>query len=80
MAKQREDAENREERLLGKLQAQIEAASRPIPTRSRQEPLNLPKLTTENFFDTFISTFEAQLSLAEVPKHDWKLKLIGQLR
>ena len=79
MAKQREDAENREERLLGKLQAQIEAASRPIPTRSRQEPLNLPKLTTENSLDTFISTFEAQLSLAEVPKHDWKLKLIGQL-
>ena len=79
MAKQREDADRREERLLGKMQAQIEAAGRPTPMRSRLEPLNLPKLTADSSLDTFISTFEAQLTLAVVSKTEWKLKLIGQL-
>ena len=79
MARQREDAEKREERLLGKVQAQIDAASRPTPMRSRLEPLNLPKLTADSSLDTFISTFEAQLTLAVVSKTEWKLKLIGQL-
>ena len=79
MCRQRQGAEKREERLLGKMQAQIEAVSRPVTCRPRVEPLNLPKLTAENSLDTFISTFEAQLSLAVVPKSEWKLKLIGQL-
>ena len=78
MARQRQDAEKREERLLGKMQAQIEATSRPTTMRSRVEALNLPKLTAESSLDTFISTFEAQLSLAAVSKTEWKLKLIGQ--
>ena len=79
MGRQRQEAEKREERLLGKMQAQIEAVGRPVTVKTRTDPLNLPRLTTESFLDTFISTFEAQLSLATIPESDWKLKLIGQL-
>ena len=71
IAKQREDVDRREERLLRKMQAQIEAAGRPTPMRSRLEPLNLPKLTADSSLDTFISTFEAQLTLAVVSKTEW---------
>ena len=79
LSRQREEAEKREERLLGKMQAQIEAVSRPVVARARTDPLNLPKLTVDSSLDTFISTFEAQLSLAGIPEAEWKLKLIGQL-
>ena len=76
MHRQRQEAEKREERLLGKMQAQIEAVSRPVTCKPQAEQLNLPKLTAENSLDTFMSTFEAQLSLVVVPKSKWKLKLI----
>jgi len=47
-------------------------------TRIRTEPLNLLRLTAESSLDTFIATFEAQLSIATVPEANWKLELIGQ--
>ena len=79
-AREREDrAKGREERLLEKMQAQIEASSRPVTVKTRKESLNLPRLMAESSLDTFISTFEAQLNMATVPESDWKLKLIGQL-
>ena len=79
MCRQRQEAEKWEERLLGKMQTQIEAVGRPVTVKARTDPLNLPRLTTESSLDTFISTFEAQLGLATIPESDWKLKLIGQL-
>ena len=86
MKLQREDArdrekraKHREERLMEKMQAQIEATTRPVTVKTRTESLNLPRLTAESSLDTFISTFEAQLNMATVPETNWKLKVVGQL-
>ena len=79
MREREERAKNREERLLEKMQAQIEAMTRPVTVKTCTESLNLPRLTAEGSLDTFISTFEAQLNMATVPETDWKLKLVGHL-
>ena len=79
-AREREErAQGREERLIAKMQAQIEATSRPVTVKTRTESLNLPRLTADSSLDTFISTFEAQLNMATILESDWKLKLTGQL-
>ena len=77
-AREREErAKHREERLLEKMQAQIEATTRPMTVKTRTESLNLLRLTAESSLDTLIFTFEAQLNMATVPEIDWKLKLVG---
>ena len=79
MRMQWEDVQGREDRLMAKMQAQIEATTTPVTVKTRTESLNLPRLTANSSLDTFISTFETQLNMATIPESDWKLKLVGQL-
>jgi len=76
-----EDMMRRDQRWLEQMQAQMAANASPEPRYPPKfDKHSLLRLTNDNKdLDGFITLFEAQLSMDEVPMEEWNSLLIGQL-